>query len=110
MLCKEIKYNHVMTLSDYPSEQHLKYLQRNPVIKYQLAEQNSSRQFSENILAVRLFFNEMSYIHISESPKTTFTELAGSIGGQLGLFLGVSLMSLVEIFEFIFMSIYVLIE
>ncbi len=50
---------------------------------------------------IRLFvyFTDLKYTLISESPKTETFSFISSIGGILGLFLGISFLSLIEIFE-----------
>ena len=51
-----------------------------------------------------LFFKylDISYTHTTQSPKITGSSLISSIGGALGLFIGIRFLSFIEIFEFIF--------
>jgi len=48
---------------------------------------------------VNINYEDFSYILNSETPKITFYNLIGSIGGLFGLFLGCSFVSLIEILE-----------
>jgi len=48
---------------------------------------------------VNIYYEDFSYILNSETPKITFYNLLGSIGGLFGLFLGCSFVSLIEILE-----------
>ena len=50
-------------------------------------------------------FKERKQIEYSEEPAMSFVDLISGLGGLLGLFLGLSLMSLFELAEFIAISI-----
>jgi len=45
---------------------------------------------------------------ISNKPKTELFTIISNIGGTLGLFLGISFLSFIEIFEILFQVIYIL--
>ncbi len=57
----------------------------------------SKNQFRE----IRLYYNSLEYTEIIQIPKTTTADLVSNIGGTLGLFMGLSLLSFVEFIEFI---------
>ncbi|KAJ8298909.1 hypothetical protein KUTeg_022969 [Tegillarca granosa] len=57
---------------------------------------------------VRIFFDTLSYLSIQQIPEYTPEMLVGVIGGQMGIFLGASLLTLSELIEFIILSTYVL--
>ena len=54
---------------------------------------------AKSVVKVNIFYESMSYELSSESPKMDIVSLLASIGGNLGLFLGVSVFSLCEIIE-----------
>ena len=58
-------------------------------------------------ISVAIRFDGLGYTEIKESPIMNIVDLLSNIGGIGGLFLGISLLSFVEIFE-IFMEIYYL--
>lgn len=63
---------------------------------------NSTWQEVKNtILLLRVFFEELRYTHQSHIPKWQVADFVSAIGGTLGLFMGMSFMSLFEIFLFI---------
>lgn len=62
---------------------------------------NSIDEARKNMLAVKIFYEDLSYTYIEETPVWTELTLISSFGGQLGLFVGISLLSFVEIFELI---------
>lgn len=51
------------------------------------------------VLSVNVFYESFHYSYVSESPAMTIIDLIGSAGGILGLYLGISLVSFVEIIE-----------
>jgi hypothetical protein len=53
----------------------------------------------ESVIKVNLYYDSLSYELSTESPKMTLADLLASIGGNLGLFMGMSLMSFSEILE-----------
>lgn len=61
-----------------------------------------------SFVGVNVFYESLSFIESSESPQMGIVSLLASIGGNLGLFLGVSLFSLAEIVEVIIEIFYIL--
>ena len=55
----------------------------------------------ESFIYVNLYYESLSYTLTTESPQVDLVSMLGSIGGNLGLFLGVSVFSLFEIIEVI---------
>ncbi|MFN9944411.1 MAG: amiloride-sensitive sodium channel family protein, partial [bacterium] len=60
-----------------------------------------STQAEKSFVRLNVFYDSLSYTLTTESPQMDWVTLLGSIGGNLGLFLGVSVFSLCEIFEVI---------
>jgi hypothetical protein len=58
-----------------------------------------SSNAKESILTVYIFYKSLSYTLTKESPQMDHVALLGSIGGNLGLFWGVSVFSLCEIIQ-----------
>ena len=52
-----------------------------------------------SFVIVKIFYDSLSYVESTESPKLDSVALLGSIGGNLGMFLGVSVFTLCEIIE-----------
>ena len=63
----------------------------------------------KSIVHVNIFYESLSYTETTESPQMNIVSLLGSIGGHLGLFLGVSIFSLCEIIE-VLIEIYFIIK
>jgi len=56
----------------------------------------------QSYFGIRIYYNELKYTLISEDPKTEAFNFVSNIGGILGLFLGISFLSFIEIFEILF--------
>ena len=54
---------------------------------------------ANSVVKVNIFYDSMSYTLSTESAKMDIVSLLASIGGNLGLFLGVSVFSLCELIE-----------
>ena len=55
----------------------------------------------ESVVSMNVFYNSLSYTIVTESPKIDLV-LLSNVGGSLGLFMGVSFLSLAEIFVLVF--------
>ena len=53
----------------------------------------------KSVSRVQIYFNEMKETIISEKVKTEPSDLISNLGGLLGLFLGLSFLSLIEFVE-----------
>lgn len=51
------------------------------------------------VLAVNVFYSSSSYMKITEQPAITIYDLLPNVGGTMGLFVGISALSFVEIVE-----------
>uniref|UniRef100_A0A0N5BX17 Acid-sensing ion channel 1 n=1 Tax=Strongyloides papillosus TaxID=174720 RepID=A0A0N5BX17_STREA len=54
----------------------------------------------KNIVAINIFYREIGYTEFSQKQSTTFVEVLSNIGGNMGLFLGMSVLSVVEVIIF----------
>jgi len=55
-----------------------------------------------NFLKVNIFFSELSYEQVKEIPEWTKQKLVSDIGGQMGIWIGASLFSVLELIIFLF--------
>ena len=55
--------------------------------------------FDKNILKLKIFFGEMRYTLIEQQSLYTSAFLFGELGGQLGLCLGASLLTIAELMQ-----------
>ncbi|KAK6050237.1 hypothetical protein COOONC_12258 [Cooperia oncophora] len=50
-----------------------------------------------NFLAINVFFRDMSYTEYVQKQGTSLTETLSDIGGNMGMFLGMSLITMIEV-------------
>lgn len=50
-----------------------------------------------HMLSLNFYYENLAYYEITESPQYTWSDIVSSIGGSLGLCLGASLLSIVEL-------------
>ncbi|PNI28073.1 ASIC3 isoform 7, partial [Pan troglodytes] len=55
----------------------------------------------ENVLALDIFFEAVNYETVEQKKAYEMSELLGDIGGQMGLFIGASLLTILEILDYL---------
>jgi hypothetical protein len=60
---------------------------------------NEGNLYADGSLSVNIFYSSPSYTNIQEKPAVTPLTLVPDLGGRLGLFIGVSVLSFIEWFE-----------
>ena len=63
--------------------------------------QNEQNYIVNRSFIVRIYYESLTYTETSQVPKTTFPDIVSIVGGTLGLFLGLSLLSFIEVFGFL---------
>ena len=56
---------------------------------------------TKNIIAINVFYDDLTTTYVKEIPEINGDQLLGNIGGNLALFAGMSALSFVEIIELI---------
>ena len=64
---------------------------------------NMSKLTYENLkrtmIQISVFYGDLGYNQFDQSAKTDVIDLVSNIGGTMGLFLGISFLSFIEIFD-----------
>ena len=94
--CKRTDYVKSISMNGYPTvayEDHLLTLPSvyDPDVFYQ--------SMRDNVLKVNIFYDSLSYTHIVEEPAMDTVVLVSNIGGSLGLMLGISFATMIELVE-----------
>lgn len=71
----------------------------NPFLKEKYPNMTKSA-LASRLISFEVFYTSLEYTMISQSPRYLFIDLVSSLGGTLGVFLGASLLSLMEVIEF----------
>ncbi|XP_070536003.1 acid-sensing ion channel 2-like [Ptychodera flava] len=53
-----------------------------------------------NVLVLTIFYEELNFETITQLPETSLVGLLGQLGGNMGLFLGASILTLIQIIEY----------
>ena len=98
--CNMTNFNAFITLSDFSKDIYVDVVQarENFRSKYD-AKTLDANAVRNRLLRVNIFYDSLSYTHITESVSMNGVSLLAAIGGFMGMFLGMSLMTLVEILE-----------
>lgn len=108
--CETLRYKISYTTAGYPSDFGIDNFRNMPVFrKYDPNRTLTNQQIRETILSVNIYFDELEYSLIEHYPSQTLGDLISSIGGTLGLFLGISILSFVEMLEILIDLVYLLI-
>ena len=114
--CENIEYSLSTSTADYPSPAYLnKYLLNDtkfqPIFgKNDLKNVFDLFQAKYKVASFDVYYNSLSYTKITEYPKMLPEELVAFFGGTFGLFLGLSFLSMAEIFELFFQVLIILYE
>lgn len=73
---------------------------------FELSEKDEAERLLDGALSFNVYYDVLEYTLISEKPQTLLVDLVSNIGGLLGIFIGISFLSILEIFEFLFELIY----
>lgn len=110
--CEETIYSLSTSFTEYPTENYAILLRREPVLKnkYENISSWPYEKVKRNVLSFNIYFDDLQYTLIEDYVKTTPEDLLSSVGGTLGLFIGVSFLSTVEFIEIFVNILFVLFE
>jgi hypothetical protein len=101
--CVKLTYDTSVSTAVYPVDFYLKWLKLQTVLTSKISNKTALEdQIKKSITKISFFYNDINYIQFTESASLTWDTLLGNIGGQLGLFIGISILSVVEMFEILF--------
>ncbi|KAG6926055.1 acid-sensing ion channel 1C-like [Chelydra serpentina] len=92
--CDMVRYGKELSMVKIPSKASAKYLAK----KYNKSEQ----YISDNVLVLDVFFEALNYETIEQKKAYEVAGLLGDIGGQMGLFIGASILTILEIFDYLY--------
>ena len=100
--CESSKLDISTSSSTFPTRSFYELYKENKYFKELFqSESITYDDLRESILEVNIYYETFKYTKTGESPVSTIIDLVSNIGGTLGLFIGISLLSLVEILEII---------
>jgi hypothetical protein len=84
----------------FPKPLYMNELMKNPKItsKYPVNYSITLDELEKSLIAFNVYYKDLKYTKISQTAKANIEDLVSDLGGLLGLFIGVSFMSIMEIF------------
>uniref|UniRef100_W5MDF1 Acid-sensing ion channel 1 n=1 Tax=Lepisosteus oculatus TaxID=7918 RepID=W5MDF1_LEPOC len=92
--CNTTRYGKELSFVKIPSKASAKYLAK----KFNKSEQ----YIADNILVLDIFFEALNYETIEQKKAYEVAGLLGDIGGQMGLFIGASILTILELFDYLY--------
>ena len=65
--------------------------------------------YKERFAGLNIYYTNLQHIRITQAPKITLIDLISNLGGTIGIFLGFSIFSLIEVMEIFVQIIFILI-
>ena len=88
--------------SEIVSKDYKEELVSNDYYKYN----STSFDFDKNMVYLDIFYDELSVTKFKQVPAMTWSALLADLGGQMGLFLGMSAITAAEVVEYFVRKIY----
>ena len=102
--CDIYRYETRTTSLEYPSLEFYNLLKNNldyfnyTQSKYDI-DFSTYDLYRQYFFSMNFYYSSASYTYVSQSPQMTLIGLLSNLGGSLGMFLGLSVFSVVEVFE-----------
>jgi hypothetical protein len=101
--CNSYNFRYYTSFTEFPDslygEKIYNYSQIGFANKFEYAD--IDKRLKRNVLKINIFYDKLSYTQTIESPSVSFVSLVSDIGGSLGLCLGMSFLSFIELLEVI---------
>jgi hypothetical protein len=100
--CHTVSYSYAISNLFFPNYDYYLYeLGRNQAYYERLFETRNVTydMFKSSFAKVKIFIQELQYTKIAESPTKLFVDFLADLGGLLGIFMGLSVMGFMEIFD-----------
>ncbi|XP_077866593.1 uncharacterized protein LOC100372922 [Saccoglossus kowalevskii] len=100
--CDEKWYEITLSQSLWPSDRYLKHLLKNiHGINDKTRNINDEKAVSSNLVRLEVYFEELNYQDVSEIPAYGRSDLLSDVGGSLGLYIGLSIITVCEFLHYI---------
>ena len=114
--CDHVFFSKTYTTATYPTPWYANLLLKHNSLNDIMRNNNLSSSLLSysyvltTLSKINIFYQEMTYISVSESPAFVIEDLISFISGNLGLFLGMSLLSVIEFIDVFVQFIFILIR
>jgi hypothetical protein len=110
--CYQVEYDVQTNIVKYPNLNYLNYLrsENSASSRFPINEIDAEKFADNSFIKLMVNYETIEYVYVEENPKINLEILLGSIGGQLGLFIGISFINLIELFEILISTCCILIQ
>jgi hypothetical protein len=105
LVCNLIEYKTTSSSYRLKGDLYTDFINENEIFSQDSNETINANNAANSIVSINIYYDSLSYIQTTESPKMNLVSLLASIGGNLSLLLGISLFSLFDVIELL-MEIY----
>ena len=101
--CKKVIFSTIHSqINEFSNEKAQEYFEHK-LLNSKYEQFNSSlADVKQSIINLNVFYDRMSFTDITEKPSFSFVDLVSNVGGTFGLFIGISLLSILEMVEIIY--------
>ena len=112
--CTDATFSTSLSMTVFPSDkisgEYTKTLSKDEKVRGAVNEfdDNNIQSFDpgKNLVYLDIFYDELSVTQFKQVPAMTWSALLGDLGGQMGLFLGMSAITAAEVIEYLVKKIY----
>ena len=101
--CDWLAYEVQLSSSEYPTREVFNLFKKTDGIN---KTNLTYFDYKDNFVYLNVFYPYMRYTEIYELPKVTLADLFANIGGSMGIFLGFSVFSIIELCELLVLIVY----
>lgn len=102
--CDQLIYHKIVSTALWPSDPYMDYIlhkvNETDLKNRTFESKESQKRFIQtNFLRLEIYFESFDFLEFVTQPKYDWGNLLGDIGGHLGLWLGFSLLTVMEVME-----------
>lgn len=99
--CQSVEYKLSLSTSAFPTLSYAQDIKKtfSRFFPYINTDSELMEFLKKGFLRFNVNYDNLRYTSVDEVPAVTFNGLLGNLGGQLGLFIGISILSFVEVIE-----------
>ncbi|KAL5017299.1 hypothetical protein ScPMuIL_006888 [Solemya velum] len=103
--CKEEEYIQTVSSRQWPTEAYAELLRHTICSSHSAKCKNISkytddRGLSSNFLKLAIYFKDLNHETVEEEEEISVSQFLSDVGGALGLWIGLSVLSIFEVFQF----------
>lgn len=99
--CDSYSFQLTSSSSRYPTRYYRNYLSEQTDILSRFPDGTDKDEITKSTVLINVFYDDLATTYTTETQAVSPVALLGNIGGNLGLFIGISLLTFVEIIEFL---------